>query len=162
MPKRPSPAAYLIAYSSRYNPRRNLRRKFMANVPIIVIADDQPHIQMALEYLARSAGPVRVMLAHHGDEVCHLALEHKPLLVILGMHMPGINAIAAARIIRDQWQNHTGKIWLIAGCLQPPSDEDVMDAGADCVITYPFDPNLITDAIRAALAETPAGRTRQP
>jgi len=123
----------------------------MPEPPLALIADDQPHILLALDHLVRTAGDVQVITVNNSHEAIHLATQRLPALVMIGLTIPQIDAYTACRMIRDQWQQHPGQIWLIAGQLLETDPDYAREAGADRVITNPFDPNLVVDLVRQAL-----------
>jgi CheY-like chemotaxis protein len=125
----------------------------MSGQYLILIAEDQPHILMALEHLVQSVPDTIIITAQDGPHAVNKALNRKPHLVILAASLPQIDGHLAARMIRDQWdeQNHRGKIWLTAGQLEKTSQTDAQEAGADQIITNPFDPNLVVDLLKQAV-----------
>ena len=125
---------------------------------LILIADDQPHILMALEHLAKSVDDVTCLTAHDGPQAVRKAIERQPRLVVIATQMPIIDGHTAARMIRDQWQadRHDGQIWLTAGQLDENALEDAVSAGADQLLTHPFDPVCIVDTLRKLIEPAPA------
>lgn len=120
---------------------------------LILIAEDQPRILMALEHLVQSIPNAVIIAAQDGSHAVHKALNRKPQLAILSTNLPLIDGHLAARMIRDQWdqQSHHGQIWLTAGQLDPNRPQDIQQTGANQLITYPFDPNLIADLLKQAI-----------
>lgn len=120
---------------------------------LILIADDQPHILLALEHLVQDIDDVCVITANDGAHAVNKALNRKPHLAVLSTRLPQIDGILAARMIRDQWdeQGHAGQIWLSAGNLDTPNAVDLSACGAHHVLTHPFDPVLVVEQINQAL-----------
>jgi two-component system response regulator MprA len=113
----------------------------------VLIADDQPHLSLALEHLVRSIDGVRATAIADGSEAIHHAIDEQPDLVILSTTIGPIDAWTAARMIRDQWHGHPGRIWLSAGRLEPYDNDDLTTAGVDHIVTHPYDPNEVIDRI---------------
>ena len=67
--------------------------------PTALIADDEPLLRDSLERALRSAWPeLRVLAqARNGREALELFEQHRPDIVFLDVHMPGLNGIEAAR-----------------------------------------------------------------
>jgi DNA-binding LytR/AlgR family response regulator len=77
-----------------------------AVVPTALIADDEPLLRDSLERALRSAWPeLRVLAqARNGREALELFEQHRPDIVFLDVHMPGLNGIEAARQLARRTQ----------------------------------------------------------
>jgi DNA-binding NarL/FixJ family response regulator len=66
----------------------------------VVIADDHPVVRDGLSALLGSIGNIRVVgTAATGREAIRAAVSHRPDVVVLDVHMPDLDGIAAAREI---------------------------------------------------------------
>src|SRR4051794_15953653 len=79
--------------------RQSFRGYYMA--VRILVAEDSPVIRRSVRELLRSAGDLGVVMAADGFEAGRLAPRVGPDVVILDYAMPGMNGIAAARLIRQ-------------------------------------------------------------
>ena len=70
--------------------------------PTALIADDQEAFRRAARQLLTEAGFDVVAVAVDGDDALGLASIHAPAFVMLDIWMPGLDGIAAARIIRER------------------------------------------------------------
>jgi DNA-binding NarL/FixJ family response regulator len=115
----------------------------------VVLADDH----------ARIRGQVRSALEAGGCEICgegasaeeaiQLAIEHRPDVVLLDIHMPGNGIHAASQISRDL--PGTAVVMLT----QSKEDDDLFDslrAGASGYLLKNTDPAMLPDALRGVLA----------
>ncbi|TFC44335.1 response regulator transcription factor [Cryobacterium sp. TMT1-21] len=115
----------------------------------VIIADDH----------ARVRGQIRAALEDGGCEVCAegasadeaivLALEHRPDVVLLDIHMPGNGIYAAGRINLEL--GDTAVVMLT----QSKEDDDLFDslrAGASGYLLKDTDPAKLPDALRSVLA----------
>ena len=77
-----------------------------APTPTALIADDEPLLRDSLERALRSAWPeLRVLAqARNGREALELFEQHRPDIVFLDVHMPGLNGIEAARQLARRTQ----------------------------------------------------------
>ena len=77
-----------------------------ATPPTALIADDEPLLRDSLERALRSAWPeLRVLAqARNGREALELFEQHRPDIVFLDVHMPGLNGIEAARQLARRTQ----------------------------------------------------------
>lgn len=119
----------------------------------ILVADDQPNILLPLEYLLSQIEGAEVYTADEGQRAVDLAIRHKPHLVLLDVMMPNMDGFTACRLIRDGWGEHVGKIWMITARGSNVDVGAAEDAGAEKLITKPFDPDELTFQVAEARAE---------
>ena len=70
--------------------------------PTALIADDQESFRRAAGQLLTDAGFDVVAVAVDGEDALGLASIHAPAFVMLDIWMPGLDGIAAARIVRER------------------------------------------------------------
>src|SRR3954466_14005425 len=68
----------------------------------ILIAEDETIIRLDLRALLEAAGHEVVAEARDGEEAVALAREHAPDLAMIGVKMPRLDGIEAARRILDE------------------------------------------------------------
>ncbi len=117
----------------------------------ILIADDQAHVRLPLEYLVRTLPGVRVVTASNGRQAVELAVAQRPALVLLDVMMPELDGYAACRQIRQAWANHPGQIWFVTARGSTLDTDQAQEVGATRCITKPFDPDRILTLIREHL-----------
>lgn len=147
-----------------------------ATLPVVLIADDQPHIALTLDFLIRSLGEVKVMVARDGNHAIDLALQLRPALVLLDVMMPEIDGFTVARRIRTGWLenagqvagttseqpstdapgqtpgNLPGEIWFVSARGSRTDYAHAKSMGADRYLTKPFDPDALLRDVRAYLS----------
>jgi len=115
----------------------------------IVIADDHAHVRRQIRD-ALEAGDCEVCgEGASADEAISLALEHRPDVVLLDIHMPGNGIKAAQRINRELPQT------AIVMLTQSTDDDDLFDslrAGASGYLPKDTDPRSLPAALRGVLA----------
>lgn len=124
-----------------------------SSMPVVLIADDQAHIVLALEFLVRSLGKARVMTATDGRDAVAKAIEHKPALVLLDVMMPQIDGYTAGKMIRESWAGHPGQIWFISARGSRTDADQAREVGGDRFINKPFDPDRVLKEIRQAVEQ---------
>ena len=103
----------------------------------IVIADDEPNIVVALEYLlAREGFDVRV--ARDGDEALRLVETFRPELALLDVTMPRRSGVDVCRKLRAAPEHSGLKIVMLTAKGRQTEVELGLDAGADLYVTKPF------------------------
>lgn len=127
----------------------------MNAVPLVLIADMQPHLALAMDHMARTAGAGQVAIAGNSIEAAEIGIDRRPHLAILDIELLPVDGYGLAKMLRDHWtrHNHTGEIWLTAGRLHEPDAALTAESAADRVIRHPFDPNQVADLMRHVLAQ---------
>jgi len=117
----------------------------------VLIADDQAHIRMPLEFLVGTLPGVRVLTACNGQEAVDLAVAHKPMLVLMDVMMPVLDGYTACQKIRAAWGTHPGQIWFITVRGSTMDTDQASAVGGQQCISKPFDPDKVLTQIRSYL-----------
>lgn len=115
----------------------------------VLIADDHPMVRSGVRALLASVANIEVVgEAADGEETCARALELQPDLILMDLHMPGLNGIEATRRIL-QASPHIGVL-----VLTMLEDDDsvfaAMRAGARGYLLKGADQDEVLRAITAA------------
>ena len=116
----------------------------------ILIADDEPNIVVALEYLLSRNG-YEVLVARNGEEALQLVESARPDLLLLDIMMPVRSGYEVCQRVRErpEW-SHIKVIMLSA----KGRDEEVakgLGLGADLYITKPFSTRELLDKVGSVL-----------
>ena len=103
----------------------------------VLIADDEPNIAAALEYLLQRSG-YQVSIARNGDEALQLIEQNRPDLVLLDVMMPGRSGYEVCQVMRarEDWR-HIKIVVLTAKGREADANKGLA-LGADLYITKPF------------------------
>jgi DNA-binding NarL/FixJ family response regulator len=115
----------------------------------VVMADDHAHLRGRIRQALEAAGCEVVGEGASADDAIRLALEHRPDVALLDIHMPGSGIHAAEEIGRSLPET------AIVMLTQSREDEDLFDslrAGASGYLLKDTDPDKIGDALRGVLA----------
>jgi len=129
---------------------------------LIMIVDDDVHIQLALRQIVESAGH-RVIEASNGQDAIDLFEEFRPDLVITDVFMPHTDGIETIRVIRRM--TPAAKIIAISGgCVGSGWNYlgSVVVLGANLALQKPFTCSQLLSAIDHLLGgRTPVDSDRQ-
>lgn len=123
--------------------------------PVIGIVDDDEGFRQALDSLVRSLGYRSAPFAS-AEEFLASDRIHETDCLLVDYHMPGSGGLHLQRLLA-RMNRHTPVIMLSGRA------EDIrvaaLQAGAIAVITKPFSPSVVIDAIRLALRSSQPQRS---
>jgi DNA-binding response OmpR family regulator len=116
----------------------------------ILIADDEPNIVTALEFLLERNG-YQVLVARNGDAALKVIEDERPDLVLLDVMMPVKSGYEVCQRMRERadWQ-HIKVIMLTAKGRDVEMSKG-LSIGADLYITKPFSTQELVGKIKALL-----------
>ena len=117
----------------------------------ILIADDEPNIVTALEFLLREAA-YDVEVARNGEEALALMERSAPDLVLLDVMMPSRSGYDVCRDLRARPELARMKVIMLSAKGGQADVQKGIDAGADLYITKPFSNRELLQRIRELLA----------
>ena len=122
----------------------------------ILIADDEPHIVTALEFLLEQRG-YEVAVARNGDEALALVEAGAPDLVLLDVMMPLRSGYEVCREIRARPNLAAVRVVMLSAKGGEADVRRGLEAGADLYITKPFSNRELLDKVAGLLsAQRPA------
>ena len=123
----------------------------------ILIADDEPNIVAALEFLLQRSG-YEVHVARNGDEALKLVEATHPDLVLLDVMMPQKSGYEVCMRIRERADWRHIKIIMLSAKGRDAEVSKGLSMGADIYVTKPFSTRELMDKIRDLLGQgTEAG-----
>ena len=120
----------------------------------ILIADDEPSIVAALNFLLQSNG-YEVHVAHNGEEALELVEKCKPDLVLLDVMMPVRSGYEVCQRIRERAGGRHVKIIILSAKGRDAEVNRGIAMGADVYVTKPFATRELMTTIRQLLAQDP-------
>ena len=120
----------------------------------VLIADDEPNIVAALEFLLQRNG-YEVHIAHNGDEALTLIERHKPDLVLLDVMMPLRSGYEVCERVREREDLRHIKIVMLSAKGRDVEVNKGMSLGADLYITKPFSTRELVAKINDLLGANP-------
>ncbi|HTQ74911.1 MAG TPA: response regulator [Burkholderiales bacterium] len=116
----------------------------------VLIADDEPNIVAALEYLLQQDG-YEVLIARNGDEALAILEEHIPDLVLLDVMMPRKSGYEICTRIRDRPEWRHIKVVMLSAKGRDAEVTKGLALGADLYVTKPFSTRELMGKINSLL-----------
>ena len=120
----------------------------------VLIADDEPNIVAALEFLLQRNG-YEVHIARNGDEALRLIELHKPDLVLLDVMMPQRSGYDVCQRVREREDLRHLKIIMLSAKGREVEVNKGVSLGADLYITKPFSTRELVAKINGLLGAGP-------
>jgi len=121
----------------------------------ILIADDEPNIVAALEFLLQRSG-YEVHVARNGDEALKLVEATHLDLVLLDVMMPQKSGYEVCMRIRERADWRHIKIIMLSAKGRDAEVSKGLSMGADIYVTKPFSTRELMDKIRDLLGQSTA------
>jgi len=116
----------------------------------ILIADDEPNIVTALEFLLQRNG-YEVHVARNGEEALKLVEDCHPDLVLLDVMMPVRSGYDVCTRIRERADWRHIKIIMLSAKGRDAEINKGLSIGADLYVTKPFSTRELTGKIKELL-----------
>jgi DNA-binding response OmpR family regulator len=116
----------------------------------VLVADDEPSIVTALEFLLSREG-YEVQVARNGEEALRLVEHAPPDLVLLDVMMPLKSGHEVCQRIRSRPEWRGVKIVMLTAKGGDAEVSRGIDVGADLYVTKPFSTRELMERIRSLL-----------
>jgi adenylate cyclase len=123
----------------------------MADVPGILIVDDNEDNRYTLQLLLESDGHERIASAASGNEAIALLEKQKFSLVLLDLMMPDLNGDEVLKVIKSDPDKRDIPVVMISADTDADKVSQCIDLGADDYLPKPFNPTILRARIGAAL-----------
>jgi DNA-binding response OmpR family regulator len=117
----------------------------------VLVVDDEPIIGVILR-LAFDAKGYETVLAGDGRTGIQMAADEHPDAIVLDLMMPGVNGYDVLHDVRDSDQLGDVPVLVLTAVTLSRDRERCLSEGADAVMTKPFDPRDVADAVDALLS----------
>jgi two-component system response regulator DesR len=113
----------------------------------VLIADDQALVRGALAALLQMEDDLEIVAeVSRGDEVVDAALSHQADVALLDVEMPGVDGLAAARLLRDAMP--ACRVLMVTTFGRPGYLKQAMAAGASGFVVKDTPARQLADAVR--------------
>ncbi len=110
---------------------------------------------------------VKEILTLHGYEIAEAAsgteaikslMEEKPDLILMDIHLPGMDGITATRIIKSDSRNSAIPVLALTASAMRGEEDEILSKGFDGYVAKPIDRRKLIDAIISSMAGRPDGK----
>lgn len=116
---------------------------------LLIVEDDHPFRRALKRHLTKAALPVEILEADNGFDAGRLIVEKRPALVVLDIHLPGVDGFEVMR--RVATMSHHPRIVAISGHAPRAYEERTLKLGAAAFLAKPFEPADLVRVIRGLL-----------
>jgi signal transduction histidine kinase len=117
---------------------------------ILYVEDNPSNLRLVERVLARRGG-VRLLTAPEGEIVQELVRQHRPDLVLLDLHLPGIDGEEVLRRLRADPHTADLPVVMISADVTPWYRERLLEAGAADYLTKPLDVPRFLEVVNGLL-----------
>jgi len=127
----------------------------VANELILIVEDNPKNLKLVRDTLQVKG--YRTIEAGTGEEGVQLAREQQPALVLMDIHLPGINGVEAFRELRADPTTRAIPVVAVTASVMAQERTKVMAAGFDGFQGKPISVRELLETIRQVLDKSPAG-----
>ena len=122
---------------------------------ILIVEDNEKNMKLVRDVL-RVKG-YDTLEAGTAEEGIRLALEHRPDLVLMDIHLPGMNGIEARGVLRAEPVTSKIPVIAVTASVMQQDRKQITEAGFDAYVGKPIALAEFLDAVNVQLARKPAG-----
>ena len=127
----------------------------MADELIVLVEDNEKNRKLARDVLVHQG--YRVLEAETGEDGVRLAREHRPALVLMDIHLPGIDGIEALRQLREDPATRAIPVMAVTASAMTHDRAKIMAAGFDGYQSKPISVRPFLAAVREMLDRAAGG-----
>ena len=120
----------------------------------ILLIDDDEDIHLIAKAALEESGTYQVISARTGNEGLKMAEIHSPDLILLDKMLPDIDGKTLMEGLKSSRSSTETPIIFLTGKNDQDTITDLISAGAEAVITKPFNPELLADQITQIMNES--------
>jgi len=120
---------------------------------ILIIEDNEKNMKLVRDVLqVKGYTTLEAVTAEDGIK---LAMEHKPDLVLMDIHLPGMNGIEALGVLRADPATASIPVIAVTASVMQQDRKLITDAGFEAYVGKPINLKEFLDAVRGMLEAKP-------
>ena len=123
---------------------------------ILIVEDNEKNLKLVRDVLQVKG--FSTLEAGTAEEGILLAREHKPDLILMDIHLPGISGIEALKVLRAEAATAGIPVIAVTASVMQQDRKQITEAGFDAYVGKPINLKEFLDAVRAALEHKGAAK----
>jgi two-component system cell cycle response regulator DivK len=123
---------------------------------ILIVEDNEKNLKLVRDVLQVKG--FSTLEAGTAEDGILLAREHKPDLILMDIHLPGISGIEALKVLRAEAATAGIPVIAVTASVMQQDRKQITEAGFDAYVGKPINLKEILDAVRAALERKEAAK----
>ena len=120
---------------------------------ILIVEDNEKNMKLVRDVLqVKGYSTLEAVTAEDGIK---LAIEHKPDLVLMDIHLPGMNGIEALGVLRADPATASIPVIAVTASVMQQDRKLITDAGFEAYVGKPINLKEFLDAVRGMLEAKP-------
>ncbi len=116
-------------------------------IKILIVEDNGMNMQLVRDILTLNG--YETIGAGTGAEAIKLVAEEKPDLVLMDLHMPGMDGMTATRILKAEERYRDIPVLALTAAASRAEIEDVLARGFDGCVIKPIDKDVLLQEVRS-------------
>ena len=116
---------------------------------ILIVEDNEKNLKLVRDILQVKG--FATLEAGTAEDGIKLATEHKPDLILMDIHLPGMNGIEALKVLRAEKATAAIPVIAVTASVMQQDRKQITEAGFDAYVGKPINLKEFLDAVRAAL-----------
>ncbi len=121
----------------------------------VLICDDEPDICEALAHFVKKRG-FEPIITHRGNECVRLALQERPMAVLLDVNLPDSSGLEVCSQLTDAPQTSEIPIIILSANGNEDTVRQIRRSGARFYVRKPYDPNTVVAILEQAVSDSQA------
>ena len=123
---------------------------------ILIVEDNDKNLKLVRDVLQVKG--FSTLEAGTAEDGIKLAREHKPDLILMDIHLPGISGIEALKVLRAEAATAAIPVIAVTASVMQQDRKQITEAGFDAYVGKPINLKEFLDAVRTALERKEAAK----
>ena len=116
----------------------------------ILVAEDDKALSKMLCGVLREGGHICVPV-YDATQAFMYAMKQAPDLILLDVNMPGGSGVGVLQKLKNSTKTSKIPVVVLSGSIDPALPTQVVDMGAFCFLAKPVEPDVLYQAVAAAI-----------